>query len=156
MGYVAGISRVFALGLLCTLFGMPSAAMAQDKKKETTKEKDAPKDKSGVEWTPILTITARAPAVAGATYVGSEEFKTEEKALRFKIKIASAEGKGGNMVLTLYKLGKPVKKIPIAKLNRDGEKEVAIPIEPGDYKIEVSVNNVNASVTIETGKKASK
>lgn len=151
---------VLSLALLFAAAAAPTSTLAEEPKTKEAPKKDLPKTKetkeakdSGVEWKAIMEINAQAPAVAGATYAADKEFTTTEKALRFKAKISSATGKGGNVTLTLFKLGKPVKKIPVMKAKRDGESEVIIPIEPGNYKIEITVNNLNATVTIEEGKK---
>jgi hypothetical protein len=137
----------FALAML--LPATPVWSQAKTPEKEKVKEKE-PED--SIEWTKVIDVTAKAPG-NGATYVGSKEFKTDEKAIRVKAKLSSASGKGGTMVMTLYKLGKPQKKIPLMKQSRDGEKEVTLAIEPGEYKLEISVSNVDATATVETGKK---
>ena len=157
MGRALSLRCVLALGLMLAGIVAPIAVAADEdtKKKETTKEKESSsKDKSGVEWIPLVEITAKAPAVANATYAASKEFTITEKALRVKVKITSNEGKGGNMAIILHKLGKPARRTTIMKANRDGEKEILVPVEPGEYKIEINVNNVTATATIEQGRKS--
>ncbi len=117
-----------------------------------TGAKDKAKEDDRVEWTLIVDLTAKAPG-NGTTYVGTKEFKTEDRVIRVKAKLSSASGKGGNMTMTLHKLGRPPKKIPLMKQSRPGEKEVIIPIEPGDYKLEIAVSNVDATATVETGRR---
>lgn len=105
-----------------------------------------------VKWTPIIKILAEAPPATGATYVGSKDFETEAPALRFKVDMTAFTGTAGNMVLTLYKLDRPTKKYRVLRMKRAGEKTVAMRVVPGKYKIEISVNNVKATLSIDEGR----
>jgi len=141
--------------LMAVALAMPVGIWAADDAKSKPKEKEKEKTKGddGIIWTPLLEIVARAPATAAGTYQATKNVKIDEKVVRFTAKLESATGQGGNMVLTLYKQGKPIKKIPVMKHSREGEKEVTLAVEPGEYKLEVSVNNVSATVSVATGKK---
>ena len=144
----------FLFVLLAGVLAAPvETPAADDPTKTKSKDKEKTKSDDGVAWSPVIKLEARAPATAAGTFQATREIKINEKVVRFTTKLESQEGKGGNVVLTLYKLGKPVKKIPVMKHNRAGEKEVMISVEPGDYKLEVNVNNVTATVSVEEGKK---
>lgn len=151
MGLDHAILRAFALVLLGAALTLPGSAQgADDPKKPAVKEKS-----DGVEWKKIATLTGKAPAAAdGGYYSGSQKFSTQEKALKIKVSMVSLQGKGGNAKLTLIRDGKPPKKYFNITLTRPGDEEKAVMVEPGDFRIEVVVNNVDITVTIEEGKKS--
>jgi hypothetical protein len=146
---IRGNLLVLCLALLAA--PVPTLWAAEDEKPKS-KGKEKEKEIEGITWTNLFKLRADTPG-SGATWGADKEFKVTERALRFNIKLTSDEGKGGNMTLTLHKLGKPVKKIPVARMNRPGDKEVLLPVEPGDYKLEIVVSNVNATVSVDEGKK---
>ena len=144
MGHANSNARAFSLMCLCVAMLFAGPVRAADGK--------AGKEDDGVEWTPIFELVANAPAVAGATYVGDKKFTTKERALRFRVKMTAAQGNSGSLTLTLYKEDRPKRKTIVAKLRRPEEKNFAIPIEPGEYRLEVSFNNVNVNIGVDTGK----
>jgi len=147
-------SRVFACAAALSLiaaFASPQPVMsADDDKKTKTKEKE--KD-DGIKWTNIMSITADLPSTSGGTYAKDWPLSVTEKLMRVKVKFESNDGKGGNMTITLFKTGKPPKKIPLMKANRAGEEEKTLVVEPGEYKLEVTGNNISGKITIEGGSK---